>query len=283
MSGGSNTARAMAQQALKLKAMSQLRQVIRTTSSSNKTTNIANLGKDILVVLRYIPTTVFNKIQSGISAATSAAGQGQGTTDSTSGKGTEIDKNKHEGGEIEDVGNTNVVTSSSVASSPANLPKPNQVPLTQQSQLSPKLVEESQVDPPIEPDEPFISGLSEEHMNWQHVEARTRYLVSVLQKNVGVLSPHNLVHHVESLFVHVYQHHDTRNTAVDSGAIKILNKIIKTHPEEVYIVNRARELLAILGQIPPLKGRGIRILSIDGGGVRYNSIKSCWHCQILWQ
>jgi hypothetical protein len=262
----------MAQQALKLKTITQLRQVMRA-SSSGKTgataTNITNFGKDMLLVLRYLPANVINRIQHGIGMAQSQETKTDGPTQKEGAEGSEGQDNDKR---IEN--NTSLVNASK-SSPPENESSPVPKPITS-STSSPKLLEGSGipegVDPPIEPDEPLGTGIHDMsgNMNWQHLEARTRYLVSVLQKNVGVATPHNLVHHVESLFLHIYQFHETRNTAVECGAVKVLNKVIKLHEGEVYIVNRTRELLAILGQNPPLKGRGIRVLSIDGGGVRYD-------------
>lgn len=47
----------------------------------------------------------------------------------------------------------------------------------------------------------------------------------------------------------------------------LLSKIFTTN-HEIYPSGAVREALAVLGYVDPLPGRGIRILSIDGGGVR---------------
>lgn len=81
-------------------------------------------------------------------------------------------------------------------------------------------------------------------------------------------SKHNLITHLDELFSHLYQHHDTRLSAVQGGGVKVLVKIVKLHAGDDYIVNKAREVLGLLGHNPPTKGMGIKILAIDGGGVR---------------
>jgi calcium-independent phospholipase A2-gamma len=83
-----------------------------------------------------------------------------------------------------------------------------------------------------------------------------------------VSTPHKLIYHLDDLFVHLIRHHKTLPIALEHGLIKSLMKILKLYPEEVYILNRAREVLAISGYNPPVKGPGISVLSIDGGGVR---------------
>jgi len=117
----------------------------------------------------------------------------------------------------------------------------------------------------------------ERNLMWQNIEARTEYLVAALQKSVenSSNSNHNLVSHLDDLFSHIYQHHETRVIAIKSGVIKVLTKLTKTQPIDSYVVLKSRETLALLGINPPTKGKGIKILSIDGGGVRYVILVSC--------
>lgn len=54
--------------------------------------------------------------------------------------------------------------------------------------------------------------------------------------------------------------------AIQEGAIELL-KELQYSPDSA-IVEHARLGLSLLGHVPPLPGKGIRILSIDGGGIR---------------
>lgn len=113
---------------------------------------------------------------------------------------------------------------------------------------------------------PELSKFLETNLYWQNIESRTKLLVSLVSKSTS--SKHNLITHLDELFSHIYQHTETRSTAVESGAVKVLAKIMKTNEGETVVVNRTREILALLGNNPPTKGQGIKILAIDGGGVR---------------
>lgn len=54
--------------------------------------------------------------------------------------------------------------------------------------------------------------------------------------------------------------------AVQEGAIELLKEL--RHSPDPAIVDSARLGLTLLGYVGPLPGQGIRILSIDGGGIR---------------
>ncbi|XP_060526981.1 calcium-independent phospholipase A2-gamma-like [Cylas formicarius] len=72
---------------------------------------------------------------------------------------------------------------------------------------------------------------------------------------------------LENLISYIKQHPDARHIAVKEGAISTLlsvRKRTKTH----YIHCALKEALALLGHADPVRGKGIRILSIDGGGTR---------------
>lgn len=57
-----------------------------------------------------------------------------------------------------------------------------------------------------------------------------------------------------------------KSFAIQEGAIELLKEF--RHSPDPVIVEHAKLGLALLGYVPPLPGPGIRILSIDGGGIR---------------
>ncbi|XP_012263482.2 calcium-independent phospholipase A2-gamma-like isoform X2 [Athalia rosae] len=72
---------------------------------------------------------------------------------------------------------------------------------------------------------------------------------------------------VEDLLTHIDQYPDARHYAIKEGAIRILLGI-RRNTKDDQSKGAVREALAVLGHIDPLPGHGIRILSIDGGGIR---------------
>lgn len=72
---------------------------------------------------------------------------------------------------------------------------------------------------------------------------------------------------IEDLLAHIDQYPEARHYAVKEGAISTLLRIRQTIKDEK-IKASIRESLAVMGYNDPPTGRGIRILSIDGGGIR---------------
>ncbi|KAJ8935386.1 hypothetical protein NQ314_012798 [Rhamnusium bicolor] len=72
---------------------------------------------------------------------------------------------------------------------------------------------------------------------------------------------------IEGLISHLKQYPEVKNKAVKVGAIRLL-LFIRSKKKNELIQNAIREALAILGYADPVPGKGIRILSIDGGGIR---------------
>ncbi|XP_050449931.1 calcium-independent phospholipase A2-gamma-like isoform X3 [Cataglyphis hispanica] len=96
------------------------------------------------------------------------------------------------------------------------------------------------------------------------IVSRTRH---VLNSIVSAESNASKWRRIEDLLLHIDQYPEARHYAIKEGAIKILLRIRqKTKDEQINA--SIREALAVLGYIDPLPGRGIRILSIDGGGIR---------------
>lgn len=96
------------------------------------------------------------------------------------------------------------------------------------------------------------------------IVSRTRH---VLNSIVSAESNASKWRRIEELLLHIDQYPEARHYAIKEGAIKILLRTRqKTKDEQINA--SIREALAVMGYIDPLPGRGIRILSIDGGGIR---------------
>ncbi|CAL8102945.1 unnamed protein product [Orchesella dallaii] len=296
MSSGSNfgnndsqVSKQMSQQAaLRLKALSQLRQVLKTSPSR---AGIAySLGKDLFILLRYLPAGLLNKIQNFSSTNNSTPGgtnsgngdnfvPGNSSAPPTPSKGT--DKRKDVEGtkplKIASVSlpatptksSSSLIGSNDIASVLQNVLQMN----TENNAVITNVVSdpaENAKDPAPAPFQmPEAPKSIDSTQSWQNIEARTKYLLACLNRaSTAKASKHNLIQHLDDLFSHIYQYADTRNTALETGAVKIISRIIKSFPENAHIVGRGREVLALLGVSPPIKGHGIKILAIDGGGVR---------------
>jgi hypothetical protein len=344
--------------ALKMKAISQLRQVLR--SSPNRGALAFTLGKDILIVLRYLPVGIMNKMQqiagsmemssnsNDSSKTPSSSTSSQNTDDKNNSASHTADatakavpsseaimnnNNKDAPGkktiagaedhvsmkptmnlhnhpiqsapsvlrnilEINSQNNRVIYTtqtttlkavSSSSSTATAMATATKTAPLPMDGKDVPKEVIPKGDDGPTLPDklpppEDSKNGIGrDEHrprilktnLMWHNIEMRSKYLVICIQKclDSDSSSKHNLTAHLDDLFSHIYQHHETRLTAIQAGAIKTLTKVVKTHTNDSYVTHRAREILGLLGINPSTKGKGIKILSIDGGGVRYKEKK----------
>lgn len=96
------------------------------------------------------------------------------------------------------------------------------------------------------------------------IASRTRH---VLNSIITAESNASRWRRIEDLLIHIDQYPEARHYAIKEGAIRILLKTRRKIKDD-QIEASIREALAVLGYIDPLPGRGIRVLSIDGGGMR---------------
>ncbi|KAK7891441.1 hypothetical protein WMY93_023404 [Mugilogobius chulae] len=95
------------------------------------------------------------------------------------------------------------------------------------------------------------------------VDNRTRALVQALQRASDVRV---YISRVEDLSYHLLEFPETRGVAVKEKVIPCLLRLKQAR--DPGLRSAVREALALVGYHKAVKGRGIRILSIDGGGLR---------------
>uniref|UniRef100_A0A1A8NPF4 Patatin-like phospholipase domain containing 8 n=1 Tax=Nothobranchius pienaari TaxID=704102 RepID=A0A1A8NPF4_9TELE len=95
------------------------------------------------------------------------------------------------------------------------------------------------------------------------LDNRTRSLVKGLQKVTDVKL---LTARVEELSFHLLEFPETRGVAVKESVVPCLLRLRQA--KDLPLQAAVREALAVVGYTDPVKGRGIRVLSIDGGGTR---------------
>ncbi|MED6232537.1 hypothetical protein ATANTOWER_031973 [Ataeniobius toweri] len=95
------------------------------------------------------------------------------------------------------------------------------------------------------------------------VDNRTRALVKGLQR---VTEVQLLTTRVEELGFHLLEFPETRGVAVKENLLPCLLRLRQA--KDLSLQAAVRETLALVGYADPVKGRGIRVLAIDGGGTR---------------
>uniref|UniRef100_UPI0037E96739 calcium-independent phospholipase A2-gamma n=1 Tax=Semicossyphus pulcher TaxID=241346 RepID=UPI0037E96739 len=95
------------------------------------------------------------------------------------------------------------------------------------------------------------------------VDNRTRALVKGLQRVTEVKL---LTSRVEELSVHLLEFPETRGVAIKESVLPCLLRLRQAR--DLPLQAAVREALALVGYTEPVKGRGIRVLAIDGGGTR---------------
>ncbi|XP_076007443.1 calcium-independent phospholipase A2-gamma isoform X2 [Genypterus blacodes] len=95
------------------------------------------------------------------------------------------------------------------------------------------------------------------------VDNRTRALVQGLLR---VADMKLLTRRVEELSFHLLEFPESRGVAVKEKALPCLLRLRQA--TDLPLQSAVREALALVGYTEPVKGRGIRVLAIDGGGTR---------------
>ncbi|MBZ3881794.1 Calcium-independent phospholipase A2-gamma [Sciurus carolinensis] len=95
------------------------------------------------------------------------------------------------------------------------------------------------------------------------IDNRTRALVQTLRRTAD---PKLCITRVEELTFHILEFPEGKGVAVKEKIIPYLLRLRQIKDETLQAA--VREILALIGYVDPVKGRGIQILTIDGGGTR---------------
>ncbi|KAM9388553.1 calcium-independent phospholipase A2-gamma isoform 2-T5 [Phaethornis superciliosus] len=95
------------------------------------------------------------------------------------------------------------------------------------------------------------------------IDNRTRALVQALRRSSN---RRICINRVEELTYHLLEFPESRGVAIKEKLIPCLLRLRQANDESLQAA--VRETLAIIGYTDPVKGWGIRVLTIDGGGTR---------------
>ncbi|XP_041819554.1 calcium-independent phospholipase A2-gamma isoform X2 [Chelmon rostratus] len=131
-------------------------------------------------------------------------------------------------------------------------------------------LEESPVDKAVEKTESEEERVKQQLLTQREkiiarvsVDNKTRALVKGLQRVTDVKL---LTSRVEELSYHLLEFPETRGVAVKERVLPCLLRLRQAR--DLPLQAAVREGLALVGYTEPVKGRGIRVLAIDGGGTR---------------
>lgn len=125
----------------------------------------------------------------------------------------------------------------------------------------------------ITKEEPAVPAITEVLPKWR-TEAPTISRSSIQSRTTQIINnittagtDEGRIKHVSELGQHLQLYPDAKSAAIKEGAIRLLLRI-EERTRSNLLVGAINEVFALLGHMKPLPNRGIRILSIDGGGVR---------------
>ena len=99
------------------------------------------------------------------------------------------------------------------------------------------------------------------------VDSRTKSCVRALFPSTSA-PDWRQIRRLEVFCSHLHRFPFAKGAAVREGAVGRLLHLRRLHPEESPVTTLTREALHLLGHRDPPRGEGIRILSMDGGGMR---------------
>ncbi|XP_050414521.1 calcium-independent phospholipase A2-gamma [Patella vulgata] len=121
----------------------------------------------------------------------------------------------------------------------------------------------ARTDPTNQPEKVKKPLIQKDFVSKSAIDSRTRALVHAIKAAKSSMSK---LTRTEELCKHILQYPNSRTVAYREKVLPHLLKFCKSSDKSLKA--QANEALALIGYVPKLKGRGIRIISIDGGGTR---------------